>query len=63
MDNFGLLLRKEALRRGSATAGKIVLLIDSAEGLENMGKINFPGCLQIVDFFHAMNTWAASWKP
>ena len=37
-----------------ATAKKIVLLIDGANGLENMGKQNFKGCVQIVDFFHAM---------
>lgn len=52
--DFGLILRLEALRRGSGTARIIVLLMDGAEGLENMGKINFPGCLQIVDFYHAM---------
>lgn len=53
VEDFGLLLRKEALRRGSGTAGKIVLLIDGAAGLENLGRINFPGALQIVDFYHA----------
>jgi hypothetical protein len=52
--DFGLLLRKEALRRGSGTAGKIVLLIDGAAGLENLGRINFPDALQIVDFYHAL---------
>ena len=57
MDNveeLGLLLRKEALRRGSATAKEIVVLIDGAACLETLGKINFPGCTQIVDFYHAM---------
>jgi hypothetical protein len=51
---FGPLLRQEALRRGMGTAAKVVLLIDGANGLENMGKLNFLGCVQIVDFFHAM---------
>jgi hypothetical protein len=32
----------------------VVLLIDGAQGLENMGKLNFKDGLQIVDFFHAM---------
>lgn len=50
---LGLLLRKEARRRGSGTAQKIILLLDGALGLENHGRINFPGCLQIVDFYHA----------
>ncbi len=52
--HFGPGLRQEGLRRGMATAKKIVLLIDGANGLENMGKQNFKGCVQIVDFFHAM---------
>jgi len=54
IDHFGPALRQEGLRRGMATAQKIVLLIDGANGLENMGKQNFKGCVQIVDFFHAM---------
>ena len=54
IQELGLLLRWEARRRGSATAGKIILLIDGALGLEHHGLINFPGCLQIVDFYHAL---------
>jgi hypothetical protein len=30
------------------------VLIDGAIGLGNMATLTFPGCLQIVDFFHAM---------
>lgn len=47
-------LRREAIRRGMGNAEKIILLIDGAEGLECMGRDYFPGCLQIVDFFHTM---------
>lgn len=54
VETLGLLLRWEARRRGSGTAGKIILLLDGALGLENHGLINFPGCLQIVDFYHAL---------
>jgi len=54
IDQFGPLLRQEALRRGLGSAGKVVLLIDGAHGLKNMGKLNFKDCIQIVDFFHAM---------
>jgi hypothetical protein len=54
VEDLGLNLRREALRRGSATAGKVVVLIDGSLCLETLGKINFPGCLQIVDFYHAM---------
>jgi hypothetical protein len=42
IDDFGPLLRQEAIRRGMGSAGKVVLLVDGATGLENMGK----DCLQ-----------------
>ncbi|HEX4119513.1 MAG TPA: hypothetical protein VH619_02700 [Verrucomicrobiae bacterium] len=51
---FGPWLRQEAIRRGMASAGKVVVLIDGARGLENMGKDCFKDCLQIVDFYHGM---------
>jgi len=54
IDLFGPFLRQEALRRGMGNATKVVLLIDGANGLENMGKLNFKDCVQIVDFYHAM---------
>jgi hypothetical protein len=54
IDEFGPLLRQEAIRRGMGSAAKMVLLLDGAHGLENMGKQNFKGCVQIVDFYHAM---------
>jgi hypothetical protein len=54
VEQLGLLLRWEARRRGSGTAQEIVLLLDGALGLENHGEINFPGCPQIVDFYHAV---------
>ncbi len=54
IDQFGPLLRQEALRRGLGSVPKVVLLIDGAAGLENMGKLNFKDCVQIVDFYHAL---------
>ena len=54
IEDFGPLLRQEAIRRGMASAGKVVLLIDGAKGLENMGKDCFKDSVQIVDFYHAM---------
>ncbi len=54
IDEFGPCLRQEAIRRGMGQAGKVVLLIDGAAGLENMGKHNFKDSVQIVDFYHAM---------
>jgi hypothetical protein len=54
INEFGPCLRREAIRRGMGSAGQVVLLIDGARGLENMGKDCFKDCLQIVDFYHAM---------
>jgi len=54
IDQFGPVLRQETLRRGMGSALKVVLLLDGAHGLENMGKLNFKDCLQIVDFYHAL---------
>jgi hypothetical protein len=54
IDDFGPLLRQEAIRRGLADAGQVVLLIDGAAGLENMGKDCFKDSVQIVDFYHAV---------
>jgi len=55
IDQFGPILRREAVRRGMGTARKIVLLIDGAEGLERMGNRCFKDAVQIVDFYHAMD--------
>jgi hypothetical protein len=33
---------------------QVVLLIDGAEGLANLGRLCFPRATQIVDFYHAM---------
>lgn len=54
IEEFGPLLRQEAIRRGLALAVFVVLLIDGAESLANMGRLCFPSALQIVDFYHAM---------
>jgi len=51
---FGPYLRQEALRRGMGSAKEVVLLIDGANGLENMGKDCFKDAVQIVDFYHAV---------
>ena len=53
-DQFGPCLRQEALRRGMAGAGQVVLLIDGAQALEHLGRQNFKDCVQIVDFYHAL---------
>ena len=54
LEEFGPLLRQEAIRRGLALAMTVVLLIDGAEGLANMGRLCFSNAIQIVDFYHAL---------
>ena len=54
IDQFGPLLRQEAIRRGMGSVPQVVLLIDGAAGLENMGKDCFKDAVQIVDFYHAV---------
>jgi hypothetical protein len=54
IEEFGPLLRQEAIRRGLALAMQVVLLIDGANGLANMGRLCFPWAIQIVDFYHAL---------
>jgi hypothetical protein len=54
IDEFGPLLRQEAIRRGLALARQVVLLIDGATGLANMGRLCFSTAIQIVDFYHAL---------
>jgi len=54
IEEFGPCLRQDAIRRGLALASQVVLLIDGAEGLANMGRLCFPGATQIVDFYHAL---------
>jgi len=54
IEEFGPCLRREAIRRGLASAQQAILLIDGAEGLANMGRLCFPGTTQIVDFYHAL---------
>jgi len=54
IEEFGPCLRQDAIRRGLALALQVVLLIDGAESLANMGRLCFPGAIQIVDFYHAL---------
>src|SRR5690242_14303044 len=54
IEEFGPCLRQDAIRRGLALALQVVLLIDGAEGLANMGRLCFAGAIQIVDFYHAL---------
>lgn len=61
IEPFSSMLRQEALRRGMARADKVILLIDGAHGLENMGIISFKDAIQIVDFYHALEHAGLVW--
>ena len=54
IDLFGPSLRREAIRRGMGSVPEVVLLIDGAPGLGNMGRDCFKNAVQIVDFYHGM---------
>lgn len=54
INEFGPMLRQEAIRRGLPLARTIILIIDGAAGLANMGRLCFPTATQIVDFYHAL---------
>jgi hypothetical protein len=54
IDEFGPLLRQEAIRRGLPLALLVVMLIDGDVGLAKMGRLCFPSAIQIVDFYHAL---------
>jgi len=54
IDEFGPGLRQEAIGRGMGSAGQVGWLIDGAAGLENIGRLCFKDCVQIVDFYRAM---------
>jgi hypothetical protein len=52
--DFGIGLRREALRRGMGSVNQVVMIVDGALGLEKMGLDSFPQAVQIVDNYHAM---------
>ncbi len=52
--DFGIGLRREALRRGMGSVDQVVVLVDGALGLEKMGLEYFPQAIQIVDNYHAI---------
>lgn len=49
----GTQLRAEALRRGYATAQTTVYLGDGASWIWENARLNFPGSIEILDFYHA----------
>ncbi len=52
-DQFGPLLRAEALRRGMAQARVVVFLGDGAVWVWKLARLNFPNAVCILDYYHA----------
>jgi len=52
-DEFGPLLRNEALRRGMGSAKTVVFLGDGAVWVWKLARLNFPGAVCILDYYHA----------
>jgi hypothetical protein len=51
---FGLLLRQEAQRRGMARATQVIFIGDGAAWVWELARVNFPGAILILDFYHAV---------
>jgi hypothetical protein len=51
--DFGGDLRKEAFRRGMAIAQQTVFIGDGAKWVWEVARVNFPGAVHILDFYHA----------
>ena len=52
-DDFGPLLRNEAIRRGMGSAQTVVFLGDGAVWVWKLARLNFPGAVCILDYYHA----------
>ena len=50
---FGLSMLKEARLRGLGKADQAVVIGDGAHWIWNQAAINFPGAIQILDYYHA----------
>jgi hypothetical protein len=52
-DDFGPWLRQEANRRGMGSAKTVVFLGDGAVWVWKLARLNFPGAVCILDYYHA----------
>ena len=51
--DFGTRLRREARRRGLGQSERVVLLGDGAAWVWELGRVNFSGAVEILDYYHA----------
>ncbi|PJA50386.1 MAG: hypothetical protein CO171_02020 [Syntrophobacterales bacterium CG_4_9_14_3_um_filter_49_8] len=52
-DAFGRRVYAQAVLSGLRRAGEVVILGDGAEWIWNLVSTHFPGCVQILDYYHA----------
>lgn len=52
-ERFGGLVYAEALRRGVARAGRVVVIGDGASWIWNLAAEHLPGAVEVVDLYHA----------
>jgi hypothetical protein len=58
-DEFGKRIYTHAVLSGLRRAGEVVALGDGAEWIWNLVSMHFPGCVQILDYYHASeHIWA-----
>lgn len=65
-EKFGELLYLEAFRRGIHHSDRVVFVADGAAWIWNLAAHHFPGCVEIVDWYHAtQHLWevANAWYP
>jgi hypothetical protein len=53
-ESFGLKIRNEAQRRGIGSARAVVFIGDGAAWVWELARLNFPGAICILDFYHAV---------
>ena len=53
-EEFGALVRAEAIRRGMGRAVKVVVLGDGAAWIRELTRVNFGFAVQILDLYHAL---------
>jgi len=53
-EEFGARIRAEAFRRGMGRATQVVFLGDGAAWIWELARVNFPGAVEILDLFHAL---------
>jgi hypothetical protein len=59
IDQFGRILRREAIHLGASSAKRITFVMDAAQGFSRQVTIQIPTARQIIDYWHACQHVAA----